>query len=67
MLSHKMACRPAVQNPAWMRLINTLSVPVLRAFRHSPPIDFETMPDHVKRDLGFLDGRDPRYDDDRLR
>jgi hypothetical protein len=27
----------------------------------------EAMPDRVKRDLGFLDGREPRYEDDRMR
>jgi hypothetical protein len=30
-------------------------------------LDLEVMPDRVKRDLGFLDGREPRYEDDRLR
>lgn len=25
-------------------------------------LEVEDMPDHMKRDLGFLDGRDPRYD-----
>ena len=29
-----------------------------------PRLDFEIMPDRIKRDLGFLDGRDPRYEDD---
>jgi hypothetical protein len=37
-----------------------LSVPAAK-------LDLEAMPDRVKRDLGFLDGRDPRYEDDRLR
>ncbi len=30
-------------------------------------LDFEMMPDRVKRDLGFLDGRDPRHVDERTR
>ncbi|WP_156393145.1 hypothetical protein [Rhizobium sp. Root1220] len=28
----------------------------------SERLDLEGMPDRVKRDLGFMDGRDPRYD-----
>ena len=30
-------------------------------------LDLEVMPDRVKRDLGFLDGRDPRHVDERTR
>ncbi|MGA1802371.1 hypothetical protein [Rhizobium sp. HT1-10] len=30
-------------------------------------LDLEAMPDRVKRDLGFLDGRDPRHVDERTR
>ena len=30
-------------------------------------LDLEAMPDRVKRDLGFLDGRDGRHVDERLR
>jgi hypothetical protein len=30
-------------------------------------LDLDGMPDRVKRDLGFLDGREPRYEDDRMR
>ena len=30
-------------------------------------LDLDTMPDRVKRDLGFLDGREPRYEDERMR
>ncbi len=32
-----------------------------------PQLDMDVTPDRIKRDLGFLDGRDPRYEDDRLR
>ncbi|MEI1246732.1 hypothetical protein [Rhizobium aouanii] len=32
-----------------------------------PSLDLDTMPDRVKRDLGFLDGRDPYYEDERMR
>ena len=34
---------------------------------HYRRLDFEAMPDHVMRDLGFLDGNDPRYEDERWR
>ncbi|MBZ5758767.1 MULTISPECIES: hypothetical protein [Rhizobium] len=30
-------------------------------------LDLDATPDRVKRDLGFLDGRDPRYRDPWLR
>lgn len=32
-----------------------------------PQLDMDVTPDRIKRDLGFMDGRDPRYEDDRLR
>ncbi|MBY5319805.1 MULTISPECIES: hypothetical protein [Rhizobium] len=32
-----------------------------------PGLDLDTAPDRVKRDLGFLDGRDPYYEDERMR
>jgi hypothetical protein len=32
-----------------------------------PRLDLDTAPDRVKRDLGFLDGRDPHYEDERMR
>jgi len=49
----------------------TLSAKLLALFAKTrlsaAKLDLEVMPDRVKRDLGFLDGRDPRYEDDRLR
>jgi hypothetical protein len=33
----------------------------------SPRLDLDEMPERLKRDLGFLDGREPRYEDDRMR
>ncbi len=32
-----------------------------------PRIDLEATPDRIKRDLGCLDGREPRYEDERRR
>jgi hypothetical protein len=31
---------------------------------HPSRLDLEGTPDRVKRDLGFLDGRDPRYEEE---
>jgi hypothetical protein len=36
------------------------------AFRH-PTLDLEVMSEYMKRDLGFLDGRDSRADSDLTR
>ncbi|EJT04497.1 hypothetical protein [Rhizobium sp. CCGE 510] len=35
--------------------------------RRLPRLDLSATPDRVKRDLGFLDGRDPYYEDERMR
>ncbi|MBB3541029.1 MULTISPECIES: hypothetical protein [unclassified Rhizobium] len=35
---------------------------LLRRFSEWDRLDLEGMPDRVKRDLGFLDGREPRFD-----
>ncbi len=45
----------------WVRAIVDALLPSLTP-RHSR-LDLETMPDHIKRDLGLLDGRD-RYCDE---
>jgi hypothetical protein len=37
----------------------------LRRLRKTPSrLDLDAVPDRVKRDLGFLDGREPYYEDD---
>jgi len=33
-----------------------------RTFVYSSRLDLEAMPDRMKRDLGFMDGRDPPYE-----
>jgi hypothetical protein len=46
---------------SWLSdLGRTLALRIARRER----LDLEGMPDRVKRDLGFIDGRDPRYDVD---
>jgi hypothetical protein len=32
-----------------------------------PRIDLEATPDRIKRDLGFLDGREPHYEEEERR
>ena len=40
-----------------------ISWPALRWLRHEkrpvPPLDIRSLPDHLKRDMGILDGNDP--------
>jgi hypothetical protein len=50
----------AVSKPSlWLsELARTLVRRIVRRER----LDLEGMPDRVKRDLGFLDGREPRYE-----
>lgn len=49
------------------RVLESLMQVLAKRAEPSPNLDLEEMPDRVKRDLGFLDGREPRYQDDRLR
>ncbi|NTF42780.1 hypothetical protein A6U86_23255 [Rhizobium sp. AC27/96] len=49
------------------RVLESLAQVFSRHGEPSPHLDLEDMPDRVKRDLGFLDGREPRYEDMRLR
>lgn len=56
------AVRPSVLS----RLRDSLSQVFLAHREPSPHLDLDEMPARLKRDLGFLDGREPRYDDRRL-
>jgi hypothetical protein len=49
------------------RVLESLTQVFAKHVEPSPHLDLEELPDRVKRDLGFLDGREPRYQDDRLR
>jgi hypothetical protein len=51
---------------ALARLWESLSQVFLSHGEPSPHLDLDEMPDRLKRDLGFLDGREPHYDDKRL-
>jgi hypothetical protein len=46
-----------------LRLAGVLS----RLQPNDPKLDLEVMSEYMKRDLGFLDGRDPRRDSDLTR
>ncbi|MBB4566084.1 hypothetical protein [Rhizobium leucaenae] len=48
------------------RLLETLAQVFMGGTEPSPHLDLDEMPDRLKRDLGFLDGREPHYEDDRL-
>lgn len=49
------------------RVLESLAQMFARHAEPSPRLDLEEIPDRLKRDLGFLDGREPRYEDNRLR
>lgn len=46
------------------RIIAGLAAALTPAAERGPRLDLEIMPDRIKRDLGFLDGREPRYEED---
>jgi hypothetical protein len=46
------------------RVIAAVAALLTPTAERGPPLDFEIMPDRIKRDLGFLDGREPRYEED---
>jgi hypothetical protein len=54
---------PAVKPWTGWRFWREASAALMRGFRANAKLDLETMTDYMKRDMGFLDGRDPRYDD----
>ncbi|MEZ2130448.1 MULTISPECIES: hypothetical protein [unclassified Sinorhizobium] len=56
------------ENCAEPRLIARIIAGLIAAFtptaERGPRLDLEIMPDRIKRDLGFRDGREPRYEED---
>lgn len=42
----------------WVRTVVDALLPSMG--RRLPRLDIDELPDHLKRDLGFLDGREPR-------
>jgi hypothetical protein len=49
------------------RLLHFITYALRQMARPDPRLDFDTMPDHMKRDLGFLDGQEPHYEDNLIR
>ncbi|MBX5136272.1 hypothetical protein HJB79_04315 [Rhizobium lentis] len=58
--------RPQRNSSVFLRLAGWLAGSANR-FCRLPRLDLSATPDRVKRDLGFLDGRDPYYEDERMR
>jgi hypothetical protein len=58
--------RPQQISSVFLRLAGWLSGSANR-FCRLPRLDLSATPDRVKRDLGFLDGRDLYYEDERMR
>ena len=48
------------------RVLESLTQVFAKHVEPSPHLDLDEMPDRLKRDLGFLDGREPHCDDGRL-
>lgn len=48
------------------RVLESLVQAFVKHAEPSPHLELDEMPDRLKRDLGFLDGREPHYDDCRL-
>ncbi|EPE97980.1 hypothetical protein [Rhizobium grahamii] len=51
-----------VRVPETSNWLSALGRRLLRRVSEWDRLDLEGMPDRVKRDLGFLDGREPRFD-----
>ncbi|MGO4563879.1 hypothetical protein AB4Z52_02245 [Rhizobium sp. 2YAF20] len=57
----------ALKSKAYPSILKGLFVFLARRVAPAAKLDLDGMPDRVKRDLGFLDGREPRYEDERAR
>ncbi|MBN8951227.1 MULTISPECIES: hypothetical protein [unclassified Rhizobium] len=53
----------AVKPTVLARLLESFAQIFVKHAEPSPHLDLDEMPDRLKRDLGFLDGREPHYDD----
>jgi hypothetical protein len=62
-----MACTALEQdrdktNISWVQWAGSLFARLAGVVSRAPRLDLDVIPDRVKRDLGFMDGRDPRYE-----
>jgi hypothetical protein len=57
----------ALKSKAYPSILKGLFAFLARRIAPAAKLDLDGMPDRVKRDLGFLDGREPRYEDERAR
>ncbi|QRM56365.1 hypothetical protein [Sinorhizobium sp. BG8] len=53
---------PECQQPSDRRWLTAFAGWIASLRTPYPRLDVEAIDDHMKRDLGFKDGRDPRYD-----
>jgi hypothetical protein len=58
---------PSVKPQAHFPMLGAVFAFLTRSRLPVGKLDLDAMPDRVKRDLGFLDGREPRYEDERMR
>jgi hypothetical protein len=49
------------------RMLHVFTYALRQMERPDPRLDLDTMPDHMKRDLGFLDGQSPHFEDNLMR
>ncbi|MDE1991961.1 MAG: hypothetical protein KGI75_05635 [Rhizobiaceae bacterium] len=57
----------AAKQPILARALIALTQVFAGRAEPSSRLDLDDIPDRVKRDLGFLDGREPHYEDERMR
>ena len=60
---HRLAVEREEKLSVAKRLLSLASGALRRVLRPDPLLDLETMPDYLKRDMGFLDGHGPRFMD----
>ncbi|TCM58408.1 hypothetical protein C8J36_101309 [Rhizobium sp. PP-F2F-G48] len=60
--THRIPLQTPKKNAVRLVLCRTLAVLARFLPARYPRLDLESMPEHLQRDLGFLDGRDPRYE-----
>lgn len=54
----------AASEPSMLSRLLQSAWNALNAVDTVPPLDLDTLPDYLKRDMGFLDGRGPRQQND---
>jgi len=63
-LEDRILAEAAASEPSMIARLLRSAWNALHGRDSAPPLELETMPDYLKRDMGFLDGRGTRQDDD---